>query len=311
MVPVLLALGGVLTLSAVGGRIRRPRMGYRRIVELQLEALLRGDVSVAYKLASPGNRRHTAGDGYDRERFYRMVKTSFAPMLRADAYELYDDPATQGSVVALLFKKRRLLIGYEFTLSRQTDEDTHESLEEFKLPRNSRYWRTDSVRPLTTFESRQLQFRKRCFGPAWHKSKISHSFGVDRTHNMCCQLGPNARAMSHNEGNLRNDPSHDVYAVDRSTRWPTCMGSNVCGDYAERAGDNTKPVFATNQDLTRVALHIAPTRDCDALAARMLHARAHRSPGIETRGNPNACTYAPHILTTQAEIDEWLASGGD
>ena len=54
------------------------------------------------------------------------------------------------------------------------------------------------------------------------------------------------------------------------------LSRDVCGDYAERAGDGTTPLFATNRDLTRVAIDIAPTRDCDARAASMLQARTHR-----------------------------------
>ena len=307
----------LLASGAVMARIlrRRPQRrsasrSAREIVQLQLDALLTGDISVAYKLASPANRANTAApSGYNTARFFKMVRTSFPHMLDADRYELFDAVERPGVVIALLFRGTRLLIGYEFSLSRQTVEDMHESMRPYELARNSGAWRTDRVRPLSTFEARQLQFRKLCFGDAWNRSKLSHSFGVDATHNLCCQLGPKARRLSDREGNLRGDPSRDVTpTTDGFTRWSTCMGSNVCGDYATRAGDGTRPLFATSRDLTQVAIDIAPTRDCEARAARLLSVASHGTPGIKTAGNPARCSQPPRILKTPAQIDAWLAS---
>ena len=290
------------------GGARRARMSAVDVVKLQLDALLQGDTSVAYMLASPSNRRRTAGGGYNQEVFANMVNRSFSPMLAADSYETFFTRRKKGVVVALLYAKRRLLAGYEFVLSRQQSEDAHWSLGEYRLPRHSGFWRTDEVRLLSTFECRQLQFRRMCFGKAWDSSRVQHSFGVDATHNLCCQLGPKARKMSDREGNLRGDPSGTIPGDEGFTRWPTCMGSNVCGDYADRARDGTRPVFATNKRLTQVAIDIGPTRDCDTMAAQLLEVPRHATPGIDTRGDPSRCVPIPRILRTPAQIDAWIAS---
>ena len=76
------------------------------IVMLQLKDLITGSTIVAYKLASPENRRNTAksstGDNHDFVKFDRMVRTSFSPMLTADDYTMYTEQ--DGIVDILLYE---------------------------------------------------------------------------------------------------------------------------------------------------------------------------------------------------------------
>ena len=292
-----------------------PTMSAVEIVRLQLDDLLAGSTLVAYQLASPANRRKTAApSGYNRRAFHNMVTTSFGSMLEADDYAL--DYVRNGVVDVLLFRGERLTAGYRFVLTRQTEADDHASLGEYRLPRKSQFWRTDRVTPLSAFarerarerifRARQEKLRKRCFGSSWQDTKLGHSFGEDATHNLCCALGPDARAYADKSGNPIGRASEDVHRRGDMTRWSTCMGSNVCGAYASRFDDGTEPLFATNRQLTKVALDIEPTPHCEARAAKALRTKSHRTPGVRTRGDPAACPFAPTILDKQRDVDMWL-----
>ena len=88
------------------------------------------------------------------------------------------------------------------------------------------------------------------------------------------------------------------------------MGSNVCGAYAARHKDGTKPLFATNQELTMVATDVPPDPNCEAFAAQLLTTPTHSTPGIHTRGDPNLCNEKDKVkkgfLRKQKEVDQWL-----
>lgn len=311
LIPV---VGLAVAALAVATR-RRPSMTAVDIVKLQLRDLMHGSTRVAYQLASPANRKNTAGPtGYNQARFDAMVRRSFAPMLAADDFALTS--VNKSTVHVLLFKEEELIAAYAFTLSQQTVSDTHESLGQFALPRNSKYWRTDGVQKLDEEQvletwtrvhfTRQMQLRRLCFGDAWNKSKLGHSFGVDATHNMCCRLGPDAREYADDSGNPIGKASRNVNPDGVYTHWSTCMGSNVCGAYAETLQDGTTPLFATDPHLTKLAVGIAPTSHCEALARHELNTGPHSTPGIETRGDPRRCKHPPRILK-HSEMDEWLA----
>lgn len=296
-------------------RARRAEHTLLNVVKLQLDGLLQGSTLVAYQLASPSNRRSTAAPQHDVARFDHMVRTQFAPMLAADDYAVVE----QGSntVGVLLYAKERRIAGYEFRLGKVLERDMHESLGEHRLDGRRQVWRTNAVVPLDRAAQsrveeavrarRQERLRQRCFGAQWRMSKVGHSFGEDATHNLCCRLGPQARAYADSSGNRIGEASRDVRPEGPFTHWSTCMGSNVCGAYQDMFDDGTGALFATNRELTALAVALPPGQDCEAMTAQRLHTASHGTPGIRTRGDPSKCTREPTILRQQRAIDDWLA----
>ena len=120
-----------------------------------------------------------------------------------------------------------------------------------------------------SYRDRQVAFRKACFGASFDSPLVSHSFGVDRTHNLCCELGRKSRRYADASGNPigRLAESIDRDGDDATSSWSTCMGSNVCGVYASKFHDGTHGRFATNRDLTKLVTDIPANADCEAFAA--------------------------------------------
>jgi hypothetical protein len=189
--------------------------------------------------------------------------------------------------------------GYEFALSRQTAPDDHETLQIYKPPNESRYWRTDHVLPLSESEvtlqmkhndmmkTRQKSFRKACFGKSYEDPSVQHSFGVDNTHNLCCNLGKDAKTYADKSGNPIGSAARKI----GSDNWSTCMGSNVCTFYAKKFHDGTKPLFATSPDLYKATTYIPSDMNCEAYVAAKLSSDAHGTPGIDTNGDPQKCPF--------------------
>lgn len=127
---------------------RNATMSAQDVLKLQLEDLRKNSTRTAYKLASPQNRRHTAGDGHDFKKFDTMVRSSYAPLLNFDAYRYRRLTSTESGRV---FFEVSLLVGghetatYRFSLSQQKEADCDRSLDPYVLPNDSGYWRTDSV----------------------------------------------------------------------------------------------------------------------------------------------------------------------
>ena len=317
LLPAIVGTAVAAALVVSVARPRSPQLTAVDIVKLQLRDLMRGNTRVAYQLASKANRRVTAAPtGHNEARFDAMVRRHFKEMLQADDFALTCENDSIVNVV--LFKQEVLIAAFKFTLSRQQGEgDRDESLGRYALPDHSNVWRTDSVVRLDeeqtlqawkkVRDTRQEQLRRICFRDAWKDPKLAHSFGVDGTHNMCCRLGPKARAYADESGNPIGAASRNVNAKGEFTHWSTCMGSNVCGSYAERFHDGTKPLFATDPDLTKLAIDIAPTSHCEARAQHELNTSPHATPGVETRGDPTRCKQPPRILK-HSEMDEWLRS---
>ena len=300
------------------------------VLRLQLDDLTRGSTRVAYQLASPSNRRITAtdehGGNHGSDVFDHMVRSGFAPMLQADDYVISpvaERPNT-ASYNVVLFSSARPTAAYRFDLSTVREADDHPSLGAFVLPPKSGFWRTDAAVPLdeeqrnlvlrAVKDQRQQLMRSRCFGAQANHPSIAHSFGEDATHNLCCSLGPKAKAYADASGNPIGAAAEriDVIGDKKTSNWSTCMGSNVCGAYAAEQADGTKALFATNQALNKVATDVPADPDCEAYAARLLTAPTHSTPGIRTRGDPSLCIQKDRVdaglLEIQRDIDAWLAT---
>ena len=304
-------------------------MGLLSCVRRQLEALLDGDTRIAYQFASRANRMQTAApNGYNWEAFDRMIRKHFSPMLAATDYRLLNlHKHARGRVVVILYAGKEATQAYLFKLTRQSIDDRHHSLGKGRVFAAKRPWRTDAVVPLRKKDlaswchqadnQRQLAFRTKCFGKSALHPSISHSFGADRTHNICCELGKTSKEYSDSNGNPIGKAST---AIDRdgdlsTSTWSTCLGSNVCGVLGGMHGD-TRARFAVSPDLTRLALWIPPgSADCEAYAAQLLDTHPHGTPGLRTRGDPERCLKShsrdieQQLLTTHAEIDRFIATG--
>lgn len=166
--------------------------------------------------------------------------------------------------------------------------------------------------PPLAYRERQAAFRKVCFGASADSPLVSHSFGVDRTHNLCCELGRKSRRYADASGNPigRLAESIDRDGDDATSAWSTCMGSNVCGVYANKFRDGTRARFATNRELTKLITDIPPNADCEAFAASLLSAPRHGTPGIRTSGVASRCKEKKRVrdslITGPAQIDAWL-----
>lgn len=292
------------------------------VLTRQMDDLIGGRTTKAYQLASPANRRQTANN-HDVDMFRRMIQSNYRPLLNAtdysyirsqtnDCHEMFDvllyghDPSSPTH-------------GYTFSLSRQVAADTHPTLGEHKMPTNSQYWRTDSVvaisknilpkKHMEMLLERQKLLRSRCFGDSFDHPSVQHSFGVDRTHNLCCKLGERAREYADETGNPIGSAARQI----GSENWSTCMGSNVCSFYAQKHKDDTKPKFASSPDLYKVITHVPANIHCEAYAAKLLSMDSHGTPGISTRGRPNECrsddrrAVDRNTLTLHRDIQAWLA----
>ena len=275
----------------------------------QMDDMLRGSTVKAYQLASLGNRKATA-DYNNMSKFDRMIRSKlYRPLLQAEDYSYTKKEETdcQAKFDVLLYgdDPSNPTHGYEFALSRQTLPDRDKTLQMHKLPEESQYWRTDHVLRLprkqlktkhhVMLNTRQESFRKACFGDSYDDASVQHSFGVDRTHNLCCKLGEYAKAYADKSGNPIGDAARQI----GSDNWSTCMGSNVCTYYAKKFDDGTRPVFATSPDLYKATTHIPSDINCEAYVATQLSADAHGTPGIDTNGDPQMCP-----LKEQKVIDE-------
>lgn len=177
---------------------------------------------------------------------------------------------------------------------------------EFELRRDGA-WRTERVHPIADGElpakheqmmaARQRRLREACFGEAFNDASVQHSFGVDRTHNLCCHLGGDAKAYADRSGNPIGRASDRI----GSDSWSTCMGSNVCGFYAQSFRDGTHARFAASPDLYRLATHIPPNADCEAYVAEQLSTSPHGTPGIRTQGDAAACSAADRLAVEVLE----------
>lgn len=281
------------------------------VLKEQMDDMLENSTVKAYKLASRANREQTA-NGYDSDRFENMVRSStYSPLLNAKDYAYIQtskddcDEKCSCKFDVLLYDEDRTkpTHGYEFLLSRQTDEDLHESLKPYELHSNSQYWRTDHVLPISSNElqkkhtnmidQRQKSLRKACFGESYNHRSVQHSFGSDKTHNLCCQLGEKASEYADNSGNPIGTAAKKLHSKNK---WSTCMGSNVCSYYAEEfnkketEGNKTEPLFATSPDLYKLSTYIPSNVNCEAYAAEQLSMSSHGTPGIRTRGKSELCT---------------------
>jgi hypothetical protein len=141
---------------------------------------------------------------------------------------------------------------------------------------------------------------------------VQHSFGEDATHNLCCALGREARAYADASGNPIGALAESIDTDNdlRLSNWSTCMGSNVCSEYASRFDDGTRPLFATDEALTQVVTNVPPDPDCEAFAAELLSTRAHGTPGISTRGHAASCKHKAAVrrahLKRHRDVDRWL-----
>lgn len=297
------------------------------VVRRQLDALLDDDTQIAFQLASVTNRASTAPpDGYNAAAFDRMVRTAFAPLLTADDYRLLLGDG-EGVVLVVLYVGGTPQHAYRMQLSRQTVDDAHPTLGGDGVVGAEAPWRTDAVIALpasqlaslatTAHADRQRALRRRCFGAAAQDHSVSHSFGADRTHNICCEMGRASKRYSDASG---NPIGRAAEAIDRdgdltTSTWSTCLGSNVCGVLGAMYGD-THAKFAVSKDLVRLATVVPPgSPDCEAYVAKLLDTHPHGTPGIRTRGDASACppeqVRAIHdgIASTHRDIDHVL--GGD
>ena len=164
------------------------------------------------------------------------------------------------------------------------------------------------------FSQRQVKLRQLCFGKAYEHYSVSHSFGVDLTHNLCCDLGPEAKRYADASGNPIGSAAEKIDVIGDKTfsRWSTCMGSNVCSVYASKFDDGTRPLFASSPDLTRIVTDLPGDPDCEAYAAQVLNMGPHGTPGIYTRGDPKSCRHKRRVdnslLVENHDIDQWLVS---
>ena len=295
------------------------------IVQRQLDGLINQDTYIAFQFASKKNRKKTAPPGYNFKAFDFMVRASFSPLLTATDYRIVET-AEAGHVVVILYVQEKAFKSYRFELSRQNEDDLNPVLGNGKVNASQQPWRTDAVEPLPdesldkwcriAHEQRQQKLRQRCFGKAAKHPSISHSFGSDRTHNLCCALGQKSKEYSDKHGNPIGQAASKIdFDGDlSSSNWSTCLGSNVCGFLGKRHGD-TKALFAVSPDLSRLALYL-PTAspDCEAYAAHLLDTHSHGTPGIETQGNPQKCeekiqrAIKEQILHKHSDIDKFLST---
>ena len=122
------------------------------VLTLQMDDMLGGSTTVAYKLASPANRRQTA-PGYDEKKFEQLVNSpTYRPLLHATSYQALRKKKRKCHAVfdVLLYdeKSDTPTHGYRFRLSRQTEEEQHHSIRPYELKKDSQFWRTDSVLPI-------------------------------------------------------------------------------------------------------------------------------------------------------------------
>ena len=162
-----------------------------------------------------------------------------------------------------------------------------------------------------TYRERQHGFRRACFGPSASSPLVRHSFGVDHTHNLCCDLGPKSKRYADASGNRIGALSESIDRGSKSTSaWSTCMGSNVCTAYASKFRDGTHARFATNKALTKLITDIPSNPDCEAYAATLLSAPRHGTPGIRTRGDPSKCKEKERVrksmITDPTHIETWI-----
>tara|TARA_Y100000746_G_scaffold220138_1_gene218360 strand:- start:280 stop:1404 length:1125 start_codon:yes stop_codon:yes gene_type:complete len=276
------------------------RMNSVDVLKEQMNDMLKGNTRKAYQLASSKNRESTA-DHYNQDRFDRMIRSpKYAPLLQAKDYSYTNTNKSdcQETFDVLLYDKDVSVPthGYEFLLSRQIHEDLDESLQAYKLPVDSQYWRTDHVLPILPkdlqskhndmMRKRQESLRKACFNDAYNHHSVQHSFGEDMTHNLCCHLGGKAHEYSNASGNPIGRAARNI----NSENWSTCMGSNVCTFYAQTQKDGTKPLFATSPDLYKLSTYIPSNMNCEAFAAEELSMTSHGTPGILTKGESSLCS---------------------
>ena len=279
------------------------------VLRVQMDDMLKGNTLKAYQLASPTNRKSTANQ-YNIQKFDTMVRSpNYNPLLHAQDYSYITTSKTdcEEKFDVLLYDEdvSEPKHGYEFLLSRQTEEDLHESLKDYTLPIDSQYWRTDHVLPIPENELkekhrnmmhlRQQSYRKACFKDKYNHSSVQHSFGADMTHNLCCKLGEAAKDYS----NKSNNPIGNAAKKIKSDNWSTCMGSNVCSYYAETQNDGTMPLFATSPDLYKLSAYVPPNIHCEAFAAEELSMTSHGTPGIATQGRSELCSAEEKELIKQ------------
>lgn len=270
------------------------------VLREQIDDMFQGNTMKAYQLASPKYRESTANN-YDHNRFDTMVRSAtYVPLLQAQdySYAKSSKKKCEEKYDVLLYDEdvSKPTHGYEFLLSRQTEEDLHDSLQDYGLPADSQYWRTDHVLPISKddlqkkhnemMKQRQDSFRKACFDEAYNEKSVKHSFGADMTHNLCCKLGEKAKDYSNQSGNPIGRAANNI----NSDNWSTCMGSNVCSFYAQTQNDGTMPLFATSPDLYKLGTYVPPNIHCEAFAAEELSMTSHGTPGITTRGNSELCS---------------------
>ena len=299
-----LVLGGVtfaVAASVVSARASlraRPTSSVYDVLVEQLEDLRAGRTDRAYALASDANRANTGS----AQEFDAMVRRYYAPLLSMDDFAIgsMKVSSTSATVDIVSIARCRDSGAYRFRLRKVRDA-----------------WRTDSVEEVDNVgrvrqdvkSRRQASMRRTCFiNPA---RAPKHSFGRDRTHNLCCNLGPRAREYA--DGGPHPNPIGAASAEigltrEGHSRWSTCLGSNVCGVYADKFHDGTRGVFATNYDLTKVVTNVPRGKHCEAKVARALNTTAHGTPGIRTQGDPSLCRQRVDVIEKECDVDAWLHS---
>ena len=122
----------------------------------QMEDMQQGSTRVAFALASPGNRRSTAGGGYNLRAFDRMVRNpTYAPLLSCRGYQVLRtrQSGDQFSALVSVLLAGGQLRAFEFVMSLQPSHvvDEHQLLEPYQMARgHAPVWRTDSVVPSRT-----------------------------------------------------------------------------------------------------------------------------------------------------------------
>ena len=139
----------------------RGTMSALDVLRLQMDDMLRGSTSVAYKLASPANRRATA-PGYDALAFESLVRNeTYLPLLNATAYEVLRVSHKKCfAVFDVLLYAEDIAVpthGFRFALSRQTEEERHPSVHPFEMSKDSQFWRTDAVTPILSRHLNAIQ----------------------------------------------------------------------------------------------------------------------------------------------------------
>ena len=127
----------------------------------QMEDMMNnGSTRVAFALASPGNRRSTAGGGYDAQVFDRMVRSpTYSALLQPGTYTVLRKHQSGTSFSAIVRLEPPLanltqalpVTTYKFGMSLQHMNvvDEHPSLAPYQLTKgHPPQWRTDSVVPV-------------------------------------------------------------------------------------------------------------------------------------------------------------------